>query len=277
VVLLDFFAYSCINCQRDQPYLEKWARTYRKAGLEVLGVHSPEFTFERDAGNLAQSLKSEGTTYPVVQDNQLSTWTAYRNRYWPAKYLIDRDGTVRAIKFGEGDYAQTESLIRELLRERDADVALPTPVTRGPGRALAANRTPELYVADNRPGYVGTPKYIAADPTNYSMATDGQPLDTYGLSGQWHAGNDGMVAGPKAQIRLHFRAKDVFHVLGGEGTVRVFRNGELVRTIQVSGPPNLHRIATSNRIVDETLTLKYTAGVELKYTAGVEAFTFSFG
>ncbi len=137
-MLLDFFAYSCINCQRDQPYIERWYETYHSLGLEVIGIHSPEFAFEKDAGNLASSLRKEGTTYPVVQDNDLKTWTAYRNRYWPAKYLIDGTGTVRAIKFGEGGYEQTESLIRSLLTANQPDVALPAPVTRStrprPGR-----------------------------------------------------------------------------------------------------------------------------------------------
>jgi len=267
VVLLDFFAYSCINCQRDQPHLEKWSRTYKASGLTVLGVHSPEFSFERDAGNLAQSLKREGTTYPAVQDNDLATWTAYRNRFWPAKYLIDRTGTVRAIKFGEGDYAQTESLIRELLTA-EGDRSLPDPVS-DPDAKLTAERTPELYLADNRPGYVGVPRYIKSAPTEYALAAGVQPRDTYGLAGNWSVTPDGLDAGAGARIRLHFRAKNVFHVLGGEGTVTVTRNGHPDRVIRVSGVPNLHRLVTGSRAVDETLTLTYSAGVAV--------YTFTFG
>ena len=267
VVLLDFFAYSCVNCQRDQPYLQKWSRTYRDAGLTVLGVHSPEFSFERDAGNLAESLKREGTTYPAVQDNDLATWTAYRNRYWPAKYLIDRTGVVRAITFGEGGYARTESLIRELLTE-DGDRTLPAPVS-GRDTKLTAERTPELYLADNRPGYVGEPRYIKSTPREYSLAAGEQPLDTYGLDGRWTPTRDGLTAGSGARVRLHFRAKNVFHVLGGSGTVTVFREGHPDRVIHVSGTPNLYHLVTGSRAVDESLTLTYDAGVEV--------YTFTFG
>jgi thiol-disulfide isomerase/thioredoxin len=266
-VLLDFFAYSCINCQRDQPYLQKWSSTYRDTGLTVLGVHSPEFTFERNAGNLATSLKREGTTYPVVQDNDLATWTAYRNRYWPAKYLIDRTGVVRAIKFGEGDYAQTESLIRELLGEK-GDQRLPAPVS-GRDTKLTSKRTPELYLADNRPGYVGVPRYIKSAPTEYSFPAGRQPADTYGLAGVWTPTRDGLMPESGARVRLHFRAKDVFHVLGGSGTVTVSRAGRPDRVVHVSGPPNLYRLATGRRAVDETLNLTYSAGLEV--------YTFTFG
>jgi thiol-disulfide isomerase/thioredoxin len=269
VVLLDFFAYSCINCQRDQPFLQKWARTYRAAGLTVIGVHSPEFSFERDARNLAKALKREGTTYPVVQDNKLSTWTAYRNRYWPAKYLIDKNGVVRAIKFGEGDYAQTESMVRSLLSERDGGRRLPRPVSETSGPKLADDRTPELYVADNRPGYVGVPKYIGAGTKTYTFGSLSQPLDTYGLAGQWTTTPDGLTAGQGARLRLHFRAKDVFHVLGGTGTVTVSRPGEPDRVIDVKGVPNLYRVVGGRGVVNETVTLTYSGRVQV--------YTFTFG
>lgn len=269
VVLVDFFAYSCINCLRDQPYLQKWSRTYKDAGLTVVGVHSPEFSFERDARNLAQSLKREGTTYPVVQDNELATWTAYRNRYWPAKYLIDRTGVVRAIKFGEGDYAQTESLIRKLLADRPGGRALPAPVTDSADVRLATDRTPELYLADNRPGYVGRPKYISAGTTAYTFEPGQQLLNTYGLAGRWETVPDGMSAGPGAELRLHFKAREVFHVLGGTGTVTVSRIGEPDRVVKVSGPPRLYRLLRSPHAVDETVTLTYSGPVQV--------FTFTFG
>jgi cytochrome c biogenesis protein CcdA/thiol-disulfide isomerase/thioredoxin len=269
VVLLDFFAYSCINCQRDQPYVEKWSRAYESVGLKVVGVHSPEFSFERSAANLAQSLQAEGTTYPVVQDNALSTWSAYRNRYWPAKYLIDGDGVVRAIKFGEGDYAQTEKLIRRLLKERDPDAALPRSVTATSGATLTTGRTPELYLAKNRPGYVGIPKYVKSTATDYSFVAGRQPLNTYGLSGSWQPSDQGLMTGDRAELRVHFRARSVFHVLGGEGTVTVSRRGHPTKVIRVSGVPNLHRLLVSGKPVDETLTLTYSPGVKV--------YTFTFG
>jgi cytochrome c biogenesis protein CcdA/thiol-disulfide isomerase/thioredoxin len=269
VVLLDFFAYSCINCQRDQPYLQKWASTYEDAGLTVVGVHSPEFAFERNAQNLAASLRSEGTTYPVVQDNDLATWTAYRNRYWPAKYLVDRDGTVRAITFGEGGYSRTESLIRELLSAGPSGRRLPASVTNTAGTNLTSDRTPELYVADNRAGYVGTPTYIRSARAKYSFAAGVQPRDTYGLSGRWASSRERMTAVSDAKLRLHFRATKVFHVLGGNGTVTITQPGKADRVIRVAGPPNLHQLVSADHVLDATITLIYSSGVQ--------AYTFTFG
>lgn len=270
VVLLDFFAYSCINCQRDQPYVQKWAEAYRDSGLTVVGVHSPEFAFEKKASNLTDALRSEGTTYPVVQDNDLATWTAYRNRYWPAKYLIDRDGTVRAITFGEGGYARTESLLRELLADRPETGALPAPVTDVTDQALTAGRTPELYLADNRPGYVGTPTYLTTGTDSYRFGDDPQPLHTYGLSGRWTAGRENVTAaGDDARVRLHFRAANVYHVLAGTGTVTVSRPGHPDEVVRVDGTPNLYPLVEGDEVVEETLTLTYGAGVS--------AYTFTFG
>ena len=119
VVLVDFWAYSCINCQRSIPHVVAWDAAYRDAGLQVIGIHSPEYAFEKDAANVAAGAEGFGITYPVALDNTLSTWTNYRNRYWPAHYLIDAEGTVRHISFGEGNYAATEKLIRELLQDAE--------------------------------------------------------------------------------------------------------------------------------------------------------------
>lgn len=269
VVLLDFFAYSCINCQRDQPYIEKWAKTYEDAGLTVIGVHSPEFAFEKSAGNLEESLRSEGTTYPVVQDNDLATWTAYRNRYWPAKYLIDASGTVRAITFGEGGYDRTETLIRTLLRDAEPGVDLPSPVTDVKAADTTKGQTPELYLAPNRTGYIGSPQYLSASTRSYVLG-DQQPRDTYGLGGSWKATRESITAlADGSQVRLHYYGRRVFHVLSGTGTVTVSRAGEPDRTIRVSGTPNLYPLVEDQKAGDHTLTLTYSRGVS--------AFTFSFG
>ncbi len=269
VVLLDFFAYSCINCQRDQPYIEDWYEAYEDAGLTVVGIHSPEFAFERSADNLADALDREGTTYPAVQDNDLKTWTAYRNRYWPAKYLIDRDGTVRAIKFGEGDYDRTESLIRQLLTEDGSVSSLPDPVSDVSDPGLSSDRTPELYLADHKPGYVGDPTYIQDKPTRYTFAEGEQALHTYGLQGTWKATREHLRARAGARLRVHVRGADVYHVLAGTGTVTVSRPGRDDEVIEVSGTPNLYPIVEGDKVIEETITLTYSAGIE--------AYTFTFG
>jgi len=117
VVLIDFWTYTSINCLRTLPYLEAWDARYRADGLVIVGVHSPEFPFERDAGNVAAAIKREGIRYPVAQDNKLKTWQAWGSQYWPAEYLIDANGQVRHAHFGEGEYDKTEMAIRDLLEE----------------------------------------------------------------------------------------------------------------------------------------------------------------
>src|SRR4051794_20448473 len=122
VVLVDFWTYTCINCLRTLPHLKAWDSAYRRDGLTIVGVHSPEFAFEHDAGNVAAAIRREGIRYPVAQDNKLATWDAYGNQYWPAEYLIDARGHVRHVQFGEGDYDETEAAIRTLLRDAGSSV-----------------------------------------------------------------------------------------------------------------------------------------------------------
>ncbi|QSN64076.1 thioredoxin family protein [Caballeronia sp. M1242] len=115
VVLVDFWTFDCINCAHTLPYIKEWNARYRDKGLVVIGVHSPEFAFERDTGNLKKAIAKNGITYPVAQDNQFATWRAYGNQYWPALYLIDQNGKLVYSHFGEGQYAQTEEKIKSLL------------------------------------------------------------------------------------------------------------------------------------------------------------------
>ena len=133
-----------INCQRAIPHVTDWYGKYKDAGLEVIGVHSPEYAFEKVPGNVASGAADLGITYPVALDNNLSTWTNYRNRYWPAEYLIDADGTVRHIKFGEGDYDVTEDLIRQLLTQANPGITLPPPSDFA-DTTPQSGQTPETY------------------------------------------------------------------------------------------------------------------------------------
>ncbi|WP_375425281.1 cytochrome c biogenesis protein DipZ [uncultured Friedmanniella sp.] len=272
VVLIDFFAYSCINCQRDAPYIKSWYSAYQADGFEVIGVHSPEFAFEKSAGNLKSAITQEGITYPVVQDNDLKTWTAYRNRYWPAKYLIDAQGTVRAINFGEGNYLQTEDLIRQLLTEKSPGAALPAPVTdisKEQQTTPADQRTQEMYLSPGRTqtGYAGTP--TVADGRKKYTLNDNPPINTYSYGGTWTGENTDMSAGEGAQIRLHYHAANVYNVLEGEGTVTVSQPGVADREIKVSGTPNLYPLVEGDDAVDQTITLTYSKGIK--------AFTYTFG
>jgi thiol-disulfide isomerase/thioredoxin len=119
VVMVDFWTYACINCQRTMPHVNRWAETYTPQGLTVVGVHTPEFPFERSTGNVEAAMRRLGIRHPVAQDNRYATWKAYANQYWPATYLIDARGRIRYKHFGEGDYERTESVIRTLLAQRE--------------------------------------------------------------------------------------------------------------------------------------------------------------
>src|SRR5581483_11480116 len=145
VVLVDFWTYTCINCIRTLPFLKALYARYHRSGLQIVGVETPEFTFEQQAGNVQQAIQSDGLRYPVVQDNNYGTWNAYSNQYWPAEYLIDANGHVRHTQFGEGDYKQDEAAVRELLYEAGAR-HLPPPMTARAQFALSLPGTPETYL-----------------------------------------------------------------------------------------------------------------------------------
>ncbi|WP_251150035.1 cytochrome c biogenesis protein DipZ [Cellulosimicrobium sp. Marseille-Q4280] len=273
VVLVDFWTYSCINCQRAIPHVNAWYEQYRDVGegFEVIGVHTPEFAFERETRNVVAGAEDLGITYPVAQDNSYATWTAYRNRYWPAQYLVDADGTVRHIRFGEGGYEETENLVRELLADANPGVDLPEPTSVGDSTPQAAT-TPETYFSIKRVvNYSGEPRYAAGEQ-EFAL-TDDQPQDTFSLGGTWDVDFQGATAvSDGAQVRLAYRSTDVFAVLGGEGTVtaRVTAGGRTTeREIDVSGNPTLYPVLEGDGPTEGT--------VELDVPPGVQVFTATFG
>ncbi|MER5768612.1 cytochrome c biogenesis protein DipZ [Streptomyces sp. NPDC001985] len=267
VVLLDFWTYSCVNCQRSLPHVKAWDRAYRDAGLEVIGVHSPEFAFEKDAGNVADQAEKLGVTYPVALDNELTTWDNYRNRFWPAKYLIDARGTVRHFTFGEGRYRETEEHIRTLLTEAAPSAALP-PRTGRSDADLTEGRTPETYLSHQRiRRYTGDP--IAADRLKTYRMPGELRRDGVALGGTWTAGYEHFTAGADARLALHYRARNVNLVLAGKGPVEVLVNGRHRTTIQVTGAPTMYSL------IDEPEA--HDARLELRPAPGVQAFAFTFG
>lgn len=273
VVLVDFFAYSCVNCRRDLPRIAAWEKAYAAAGLEVVSLHSPEFPFEKDPANLAAAIDELGLTWPVGQDNTLATWRNYRNQFWPAKYLIDATGTVRAITLGEGTYGATERQIRALLKEANPDVRLPQPVDDpddDPDDDTAVTHRAATYLGFARvTSYRGPQRLDGNDPVAYTFDPT-QPPGTFSFDGIWTVGAQAAVAGPGARTRLVTTANDVFHVLGGNGTVTVSVDGSQPRTIRVSGPPNLYELATADGPGTERT-------VTLTYSEGIEAYSFSYG
>jgi len=267
VVLVDFWAYSCINCQRATPHLVDWYDTYRDLGFEVIGVHTPEYAFERVESNVAAGANDLGITYPVALDNGYSTWTNYRNRYWPAKYLIDASGTVRHIKFGEGDYDTTERLIRQLLTEANSSAQLPPPVD-AEDTTPQQGTTPETYLSVGKVvNYGGTGTY---DEGSFNFSYP-QRLrdDSFALSGDWALDYQGATArGATSGIALNYHAKDVYIVAGGNGTLTVTRDG-VRTTVPISGPPTLHQIVDDSNVNRGRL--------DVAVPAGMQVFSFTYG
>jgi cytochrome c biogenesis protein CcdA/thiol-disulfide isomerase/thioredoxin len=275
VVLIDFWTYSCINCVRTLPYLKRWDARYRDAGLTIIGLHAPEFPFERDAGNVGRAIRANGLRYPVAQDNDFATWRAYGNRYWPAKYLIDARGRVRYVHFGEGEYEQTEDAIRALLAEagRAAPRAAAVPGAASDGPA-SAGQTPESYLGFERAErFVGTPpepgRARFAPPPGRAGAI---PLHHLALEGRWRVERARSVAaGEDARLHLRFRARRVFLVLGSAGgprSVAVRLDGRPRRAVRVRSH-RLYEVARLPRAGEHLLTLTLPKGTE--------AYAFTFG
>ena len=267
VVLVDFWTYSCINCQRTLPHVESWYKTYAKDGFVVVGVHTPEFAFEHVVSNVRTESAQLGVHYPIAIDNSYDTWNAYDNEYWPADYLIDANGIVRHIGFGEGDYSGTESLIRQLLTDAHPGVSLPRP-TDVPNKTPTAAISPETYVGYSRLQYLLPDDNVARDtPATYQFPPS-LPAGGLGLSGTWTDHAQEATAGPNAQLELGFQADDVYLVLGGTGTLEVSINGVHSKTIDVSGIPKLYTLFHGS-LADATLLLKASPGIK--------AYDFTFG
>jgi cytochrome c biogenesis protein CcdA/thiol-disulfide isomerase/thioredoxin len=268
VVLVDFWTYSCINCQRTLPHLEAWDRAYRDAGLVIIGVHTPEFAFEHVTDNVNAQARALGVGYPIAIDNNYGTWNAYANQYWPADYLIDPGGTIRHVTFGEGAYADTENLIRQLLAMRQPAPAL-SPATEVADTTPTENLTPETYL-----GYQYAPLRVSGTPpatpgpATYRFPATLNP-DTFALDGAWTADPEALTAGPAAQLELSYHADNVFLVLGGQGSVTVKLNGQPSSVVHVSGPPTLYPLVTNGNDTRATLTLAVSPGVQ--------AYDFTFG
>jgi cytochrome c biogenesis protein CcdA/thiol-disulfide isomerase/thioredoxin len=233
VVLVDFWTYSCVNCIRTIPYLRAWYSAYRDEGLVIVGVHSPEFAFERSTANVAKAIRDLGVAWPVVQDNDYAQWRAYGNNYWPAHYLIDAKGRVRYWHFGEGEYAKTEGIIKTLLAEAGANFSgAKAPAPGGPPEYALADETPETYLGYLRgSGPVSAVKPIADRPIAYAPARS-PAAGEWTLSGTWTIAGEYLspatTGGAPAILELGFKAKDVYLVVepaDGGGTISLLLDG----------------------------------------------------
>jgi cytochrome c biogenesis protein CcdA/thiol-disulfide isomerase/thioredoxin len=282
VVLVDFWTYTCINCIRTLPYLESWYRQYHKDGLEIVGVHSPEFPFEKEASNVQNAINQFGITYPVAQDNDLATWNAYHNQYWPADYLIDANGDIRLVHFGEGGYADAEKAIRDLLA-----VSGHAPKQAGVSGHVSAQKaaqglaTPESYLGGARAqGFVnplrpGTSTYPAVSPQSLGP-------NQLAYSGEWTISGEDATAGKDATLSLNFKARRVFLVTGSPGQprpIQVELDGKPIAASE-SGADVKNGTATIGRqrlyrLVD--LPNAQAHVLTLHFAPGINGYSFTFG
>ena len=225
VVLVDFWTYSCINCVRTLPYLRQWYDRYAESGLEVVGVHSPEFPFERNRSNLAKAIEDLGVSWPVVMDNSFAQWRAYGNRYWPAHFFIDAEGTIRYFHFGEGAYEESEEVIRTLLKEAGHEIEKTAARYEETG---SGDLTPETYLGYRRASGFLSPVQQDAE-ASYGFA--GAPgSGEWSLEGEWTIRNDFIELRGKGGLELGFLAKDVFLVIEP-------LSEECSLTVEVDGKP----------------------------------------
>ncbi len=261
VVLIDFWTYSCINCLRTLPHIREWDDRYRAAGLTIVGVHTPEFAFEHVPSNVRENVKKLELRYPVALDNGFGTWEAWHNQYWPAKYLIDRNGHVRYFHFGEGEYGTTEEAIRTLLGN-DAP----------PASGLAEDTphgelTPETYLGYKRLASNGGDTVVEDEPHAYTYPR-GLLDNELAFNGRWTVQGERAVAGMSAGLRLQYRARDVYLVLTGKGSVQVLVDGKPERTVRVTSD-RLYTLVERPEIGDHLL--------ELHFSPGVAGYAFTFG
>jgi cytochrome c biogenesis protein CcdA/thiol-disulfide isomerase/thioredoxin len=290
VVVIDFWTYSCINCLRSLPYVKAWDEKYRKDGLVVIGVHAPEFAFERVPANVAQAVKDLGIRYPVALDNQYRLWSALKNNYWPAHYFVDARGRVRYHHFGEGNYAESERVIRQLLAEAghapmDANMAEARASGAEAAAAVGEIESPETYVGFARADRFASPGGLQNDRlARYASAP--LALNEWSLEGQWlDRKQSALSLAPGAKIHFRFNARDLHLVLGAAGgkpvRFRVTLDGRAPGADGgMDAAPNGSGMVTSQRLYqlvrqkgpvrDRTFTIEFL-------DPGAEAFAFTFG
>jgi thiol-disulfide isomerase/thioredoxin len=286
VVLVDFWTYSCINCQRTLPYLKAWDAKYRDRGLAIVGVHTPEFAFEKSRENVARFVEENGIRYPVVQDNDYATWRAYQNNYWPRKYLVDKDGAIRYDHIGEGAYEETERKIQELLAERDAAVEMEAGIAApsdAPRVDFGKIRSPELYLGHSfARAPLANPEGFAPDQVVSYSAPVSLPPNRVGLEGVWRNNADHVeLQSESGRVLLNYSAKSVNVVAGGNGTVEILLDGRPIpsdsRGRDVAG--NGSATVAAETLYNLVSAPDYGArALELRVRgAGFRLYTFTFG
>ncbi len=256
VVLLDVWTYSCINCQRTLPYVNDWYAKYKDQGLEIIGLHTPEFAFEKVLKNVEDAVKRFQIKYPVVLDNDYSTWNEYGNRYWPRKYLIDIDGYIVYDHIGEGGYEETEKAIQKALSERNARM--------GSDMVISTSTTVPKEAMVVESGKVGSPEI-------YFGSSRSKKSDNVTLGGSWNVTSEYAENTGEASIMYEYDAKNVYFVGGSKNGVEIeiYKDGKLLKTITVKAE-RLYTLIEGDSYGRHTLLMKIKG-------SGLQAFTFTFG
>jgi thiol-disulfide isomerase/thioredoxin len=292
VVVIDFWTYSCINCLRAMPYINAWAAHYKDAGLVVIGVHSPEFAFEKDTANVRQAIAKHAIQYPVALDSELAIWKAFNNKFWPAHYFVDAKGQIRAHQFGEGKYAKQERTIRQLLTEAGAK-NLPDPLDDAAGQGVSAAAdtanvaSHETYLGFSRAENFRSPGGIAKDAAKAYALPASLTLNQWALAGPWKvAAEHAQLEKAPGRIVFRFRARDL-HLVAGPGADR--KPVRFRVTIDGKPPGGDHGMdvdANGNGTVNEQrlyqLIRQKGAVAEHEFAieflgAGAQAYSFTFG
>ncbi len=281
VVLIDFWTYTCINCIRTLPYVTGWYEKYKDDGFVVVGVHAPEFEFEKDTDNVLEAIKRYNIKYPVAQDNNFDTWKAYNNQYWPAKFLIDADGKIRYSHFGEGEYEKTEQAIQQLLQENGKKVN--TKIEKAESSSYSNQMSPETYFGSDRMLYYVTQGKVANGSQNFTLQKT-LPNNRFSFGGQWNITDQYAEAQSISALTYKFTAKKVFIVLKKgtsiNGTFRVLVDGKVVSK-DIAGADVKNGIVSveADRLY-ELVNLKDmgTHLLELQFLQpGIQVYTFTFG
>lgn len=277
VVLVDIWTYSCINCLRTLPYLKAWDEKYGDQGLEIIGLHTPEFAFERIQKNVEEAVTKQGIKYPVVMDNDFSTWNAFKNQYWPRKYLIDIDGFIVYDHAGEGDYDVTERAIQDALAERSARLGGSSQKLGGivaPTSKIDVNQSkvgsPEIYFGSARNEYLANGKKYTPGP-QFMTLPEKINLNNLYMGGDWNFSGESAKNDGGGGVSFKYNSKNVYFVgsskLGTE--VEVYVDGKLLKTLNVK-EEMLYTLVEGVDYGQHTLLLKIMS-------PGIEAFTFTFG
>jgi cytochrome c biogenesis protein CcdA/thiol-disulfide isomerase/thioredoxin len=283
VVLVDFWTYTCINCIRTLSHLANWYGQYQSSGLVIVGVHTPEFEFEKDPSNVSNAIKQFGIKYPVAQDNDYATWNAYHNQYWPAEYLIDTNGNLRKTHFGEGDYNEMESSIRELLKETGHNFS--ANIANIPDQTPTDQISQETYLGSLRSEFY-YPYHSPPGGNNASFSlSNNVPLGEFSLGGVWNVKEDYLEAVSGSILNLNFQARKVYLVMrppaGRIGTVKVILDGKNLTgseagvdvkngQVTVDSDRLYNLFDHSGSAVNHTLELQFQ-------TPGIQPFVFTFG